>query len=101
MTENGMLDQKVSKKHYPRTNNDKVLEFVFDKDPNLYLRKHKIAIKGYIEVEDDFVVENGWVSKLFANVNVELDSQSVSVIRNKYDLPKNQITNFKVRVFSH
>ena len=73
-----------------------VLEFVFDKDPNLYLRKHKIAIKGYIEVEDDFVVENGWVSKLFANVNVELDSQSVSVIRNKYDSPKNQKTNFQV-----
>ena len=82
MSENAILDQKVSKKHYPRTNNKKILEFVFDKDPNLYLRKHKIAIKGYIEVGDNFVVENGWVSKLFRNVNIELDSQSVSHIRN-------------------
>ena len=83
MSENEVLNQKVSRKHYPRTNNDKILEFVFDKDPNLYLRKHKIAIKGFIEVEDDFVVENGWVSKLFANINVELDCQSISVNRNK------------------
>ena len=83
MSENEILNQKVSRKHYPRTNNDKILEFVFDKDPNLYLRKHKIAIKGFIEVEDDFVVENGWVSKLFANINVELDCQSISVNRNK------------------
>ena len=83
MSENEVLNQKVSRKHYPRTNNDKILEFVFDKDPNLYLRKHKIAIKGFIEVEDDFVVENGWVSKLFSQLNVEVDSQSVSVSRNR------------------
>ena len=83
MRENEVLDQKVSKKHYPRTNNNKVLEFVFDKDPNLYLRKHKIAIKGAIEVGEDFVVENGWVSKLFACINIELDCQSVTVFRNK------------------
>ena len=82
MSENAILDQKISKKHYPRSNSDKILEFVFEKDPNLYLRKHKIAIKGYIEVGDNFVVENGWVSKLFKNVNIELDSQSVCRIRN-------------------
>lgn len=38
------IDQKVVKKNYPRTNNEQVLEFVFGKDPNLYLRKNKILI---------------------------------------------------------
>ena len=73
-----VLDQKVSKRHYPRTNNNKILEFVFDKDPNLFLRKHKIAIKGYIEVTDEFVVENGWVSKLFNSLMIEIDSQQIT-----------------------
>ena len=73
-----VLDQKVSKRHYPRTNNEKILEFVFDKDPNLFLRKHKIAIKGYIDVGDEFIVENGWVSKLFNSLVIEIDSQPIT-----------------------
>ena len=32
-----MLDYKITKKHYPRTNNSSVLEFVFEKDPIAYL----------------------------------------------------------------
>ena len=60
-----------------------MLEFVFEKDPNLFLRKHKIVIKGNIEVSEDYVVENGWVSKLFSQLNIEVDSQSVSISRNR------------------
>ena len=84
MGENELLDQKVSKKHYPRTNSNKQLQFVFEKDPNLYLRKHKIAIKGAIEVGEDFVVENGWVAKLFKELRVEVDSQAISVYENRF-----------------
>ena len=46
-----MLDYKITKKHYPRTNNSSVLEFVFEKDPNLFLRKNKILIKGFHSVQ--------------------------------------------------
>ena len=80
--ENEILDQKTSKRHYPRANSDSVLEFVIEKDPNLFLRKHKIIIKGYIELHEDFLVENGWVSKLFSKFDVQLDSQSVCTSRN-------------------
>ena len=38
------LDFKVTKKTYPRTNNDSVLEFVFEPDPNLFMRKNNIQI---------------------------------------------------------
>ena len=73
------LDVKVTKKHYPRTNNSSVLEFVFEKDPNLYLRKNKILIKGSIEVDENCCVENGFAAKLFSMMTVEIDSQTVTL----------------------
>ena len=66
-----MLDYKITKKHYPRTNSNSVLEFIFEKDPNLFLKKNKILIRGSIEIDDKFTVENGWVSKLFTMLTVE------------------------------
>ena len=72
-----VLDYKITKKTYPSTNQS-TLEFVFKKDPNLYLRKNKIIIRGSIEAHEDFVVENGWVSKLFHSMQIEVDSQQIS-----------------------
>ena len=76
-------DYKITKRHYPRTNNDSVLEFVFEKDPNLFLRKNKIVIRGAIEVDAGYIVENGFVAKLFSMLTVEVDSQVVSKNNNK------------------
>ena len=81
-----MLDYKITKKHYPRTNSNSVLEFIFEKDPNLFLKKNKILIRGCIEIDDKFVVENGWVSKLFTMLTVEVDSQIVSNNKSRYEL---------------
>ena len=72
------IDFKVTKKHYPRINNDRVLEFVFDKDPNLYLRKNKIIIRGHIELDPAYIIENGFATKLFSMMTVELNSQVIS-----------------------
>ena len=72
------IDIKVTKKHFPRVNNDKVLEFIFEKDPNLYLRKNKIAIRGKIQFKKSFCPENGLIPKLFSMMTVEIDSQVVS-----------------------
>ena len=80
------IDNKIVKKHYPRTNNDQVLEFVFERDPNLYLRKNKILIKGAIEVPDSFVPDTGFVAKLFSMLTVEVDSHAISSNRAKYEL---------------
>lgn len=49
--ENEAIDFKITKRHFPRINNDSVLEFVFEKDPNLFMRKNKIVIKGAIEID--------------------------------------------------
>ena len=96
---NETVDTKITKRHFPKCNTDNILEFVFEKgrvtytyliiirnsnlyqpckDPNLYLRKNLIIIKGAIEVDGDHVVENGWVSKLFTQLKVEVDSQVVT-----------------------
>ena len=75
-------DYKITKRHYPRTHNETLLEFVFDRDPNLFLQKNKIFIRGAIEVHKDYIVENGFASKLFSLITVELNSQTVSQSNN-------------------
>ena len=83
LQENQAIDYKVTKRHYPRTNNESVLEFVFEKDPNLFLRKNKILIRGHIEVHGDFMPQNGWASKLFSQMTVEVNSQAVTKNNNR------------------
>ena len=77
------LDFKITKRHYPRVNNETILEFIFEKDPNLFMRKNKIVIRGAIELEPNIYPDNGFVSKLFSMLSVEVDSQTVSSNRNK------------------
>ena len=76
--EDDVIDTKVTKKHYPSTNNSSVLEFILPKDPNLFLQKNKIIIRGSFQVDKNYVVENGFAAKLFSMLTVEIDSQSVS-----------------------
>ena len=79
----GSIDHKVVKRHFPRTNNAQVLDFVFEKDPHLYLRKNKIIIRGSVEVDNGYVPESGFVAKLFGMLTVEVDSHTISNNRAK------------------
>ena len=72
------IDYKVTKRHYPKVNNESVLEFDFEKDPNLFLRKNKIIIRGAVEVDKGYIPENGLASKLFSLLTIELDSQAIT-----------------------
>ena len=72
------FDVKITKKVYPRTNNHQVLEFIVEKDPHLFLLKNKIVIRGAIEIDVNYVVDNNWVSKLFSMLTIELDSQIIT-----------------------
>ena len=84
MENNETVDFKVAKRHYPRTNNKSVLEFVFEKDPNLFLRKNKISSRGFIQVHKHYAVQNGWASKLFSNLTVEINSQTITKHNNRF-----------------
>jgi len=82
-SENDAIDNKIIKKHYPRNNTDQVFDFIFERDPNLFLRKNKILIKGAIEIDDNYTPENGFVAKLFGMLTVDVDSTTVSSNRAK------------------
>ena len=82
-SENGDIHQKVVKRHFPRTNNEQVLDFVLEKDPNLFLRKNKIIIRGTVEVDSGYVPDSGFVAKLFGMLTVEVDSHTISNNRAK------------------
>ena len=73
-----ILDTKITKKVYPRTNNSQILEFIIEKDPHLYLLKNKIVIRGAIEIDINYAVDNNWVPKLFSMLTIELDSQIIT-----------------------
>ena len=77
------VDNKITKRHYPRSNNEDIVEFVFEKDPNLYLRKNKITIRGAITCDQAYIVENGFASKLFSTAVIEVESQPVSKTSNR------------------
>ena len=81
--ENDQIDYKTVKKQYPRTNNEEIIEFVFDRDQNLFLRKNKIIIRGAFEIDKGYVVENGFAAKLFSKATIELDSQTITKNYNK------------------
>ena len=72
------VDNKLVKRHYPNTNNEQELSFIFEADPNLCMLKNKIAIHFLIELDAKFVPDNGFAAKQFSNVYVELNSQKIS-----------------------
>ena len=77
------VDYKVIKKVYPRTNNSSVLEFVFGRDCSAYLRKNKILIFGSILVDNSYIPDTAFASKLFSMLTVEINSQVISTNRSK------------------
>ena len=72
------IDNKLVKRHYPNTNNDQKLSFLFEADPNLCLLKNKISVHFIIELDQKYVPDIGFAAKQFSSLSVELNSQKVS-----------------------
>ena len=73
-----VLDNRIIKKFWPKTNNDSNLEFLFTRDPNLALVKNNITIHFVIKVDEKYTPDVGFAVKLFRMLHVEVDSQLVS-----------------------
>ena len=78
MSRDSIIDNKLIKKHYPSTNNEQELSFIFESDPNLCLLKNKIALHFIIELDQKYIPDNGFAAKQFSNLYVELNSQKIS-----------------------
>ena len=81
--EDTIIDNKVVKRHYPTNNMDGQLVFTFESDPNLCLVKNKIAIHFQIELDENYIPDNGFAAKQFSNCAVELNSQRITNTKNK------------------
>ena len=80
------VDHKIVKRVYPRTKNKTSLEFVMEKDPNLYLRMHTIKLYMKITVPQGYAPDIALPAKLFTDLRVDLDSQNVNSLNTKYNL---------------
>jgi len=84
--QNEKIDSEIVKTHYPRDNNEKILSFVIQEDPNLLLDLNSICIGFTVELPDDCWPENGLAIKQFRNMSIELNSQLITSTKSKYTI---------------
>ena len=72
------VDHKVVKRIYPRTNNKTSLEFICEKDPNMFLRMHTMKLFFTIEIPNGYVPDMAVACKQFSDLRIDLDSQSIN-----------------------
>ena len=71
-------DAEIYKTFYARDNNDKVLNFVLQEDPNLTCDLSSIRICFQVTLPENTFPDNGLASKMFQNFNIELCSQLIT-----------------------
>ena len=72
------IDSQISKTHYPRDKNDKLLSFLISEEPNLCLDFNSITIGCRVKIPKEHLPDNGFAMKLFKNMNIELNSQLIT-----------------------
>ena len=78
VTNQMQVDHKIVKRVYPRTNNKTTLEFVLEKDPNLYLRMHTMKLIFSVSIPDGYLPDMALPVKQFSDLRIDLDSQTVN-----------------------
>jgi len=77
------VDHKIVKRIYPRTNNKTSLEFILEKDPNLYLRMHTMKLFLNVTIPKGYAPDIALPSKLFSDLRIDLDSQNINASNTK------------------
>ncbi len=72
------VDAQIIKTHYARDDNEKILTFCLQEDPNLALDLSSISINFSVEIPDDCSPDNGFCAKLFKSLNIEINSQLIT-----------------------
>ena len=78
VTNQMQVDHKIVKRVYPRTNNKTALEFVLEKDPNLYLRMHTMKLILSVSIPDGYLPDMALPVKQFSDLRIDIDSQTVN-----------------------
>ena len=78
------VDHKIVKRIYPRTNNTTALEFILEKDPNLYLRMHSMKLFFRIEIPEGYAPDLAIGPKQFSDLRIEFNSQTINSSSTKW-----------------
>lgn len=76
--ENYQADSETIKTFYPRDNNDNIVNFLLQADPNLALDLSSIHIGFNVDIPSGSIPDNGFASKMFKNMNIEINSQLIT-----------------------
>ena len=77
-------DTEIIKTFYPRDNNDNIVNFVLQEDPNLALDLTTLLISFQVAIPKNKFPDNGLATKLFMNLNVEVNSQLITSTKSVY-----------------
>jgi hypothetical protein len=72
------VDHKIVKRIYPRTNNTTSLQFVLEKDPNLYLRMYSMKLIFKFKYPNVYMLDAKFGAKMFSDLRIDIDSQTVN-----------------------
>ena len=89
------IDHKIVKRIYPRTNNQTSLEFVAEKDPNLCLRLYSCKLMVAIKYPGDYCADIGIACKLFNDLRIDFDSQTINSTTAQYVYCLNSLSHIK------
>ena len=81
------IDHQIQKIHYPRDNNEKVLSFCLQEEPNLSLDFNSLTIGCRVKIPSSHYPDNGLSAKLFRNMNIEVNSQLITSTKSSNELP--------------
>ena len=85
---NNQADTEIIKLFYPRDNNENIVNFVLQEDPNLALDFTSIEISFQVSIPKTQIPDNGLASKLFMNMNIEINSQLITSTKSVYVLKR-------------
>ena len=77
-------DSETVKTFYPRDNNDNIVNFLLQADPNLALDLSSIHIGFNVLIPSTMIPDNGCGSKMFKNMNIEINSQLITSTKSMY-----------------
>ena len=78
------IDSENFKTFYPRDNNDNIVNFLLTEDPNLALDLTSLQIGFQVTIPRSQLPENGLATKMFMNMNVELNSQLITSTKSQF-----------------
>ena len=78
------VDAENNKTFYPRDNSENIVNFLLTEDPNLALDLTSLLIGFQVAIPKNQLPDNGFATKLFMNMNIEVNSQLITSTKSQF-----------------